>query len=81
MAAGMIPRSQELPRLPEWNLSATHSDLHEQFIQTKVMLDTYEVFLSDLVSEYQTKASVIPSLLQSAPATCRNLKTQIAKRT
>ena len=57
MAAGMIPRSQELPRLPEWNLSATHSDLHEQFTQTKVMLDTYEVFLSDLVSEYQTKAS------------------------
>ena len=57
MAAGMIPRSQELPRLPEWNLSATHSDLHEQFIQTKVMLDTYEVFLSDLVSEYKTKAS------------------------
>ena len=51
MAAGMIPRSQELPRLPEWNLSATHSDLNEQFIQTKVMLDTYEVFLSDLVSE------------------------------
>ena len=57
MAAGMIPRSQELPRLPEWNLSATHSDLNEQFIQTKVMLDTYEVFLSDLVAEYQTKAS------------------------
>ena len=43
--------------MPEWNLSATHSDLNEQFIQTKVMLDTYEVFLSDLVAEYQTKAS------------------------
>ena len=29
MAASMVPRSSNLPNLPAWDLSASHSELHE----------------------------------------------------
>ena len=57
MAASMVPRSQNLPKLPEWDLSGTHTELFDQLGQTKVMLDTYEMCLSDLMTEYGKKPS------------------------
>ena len=51
MSAGMEPRSQSLPKLPGWDLSASHAELYEQLGQTKVMLETYEMYLSDLMTE------------------------------
>ena len=55
MAASMVPRSSNLPNLPAWDLSASHSELYEQQGQTKVMLETYEMCLSDLMTEYGKK--------------------------
>ena len=57
MSAGMEPRSQSLPKLPGWDLSASHAELYEQLGQTKVMLETYEMYLSDLMTEYGKKPS------------------------
>ena len=57
MAAGMVPRSLSLPKLPSWDLSASHSELFDQLGQTKAMLETYEMYLSDLMTEYGKKPS------------------------
>ena len=52
-----MPRSPGLQKLPPWDLGASHSQLYEQLDQTKVMLITYEMYLSDLLTEYAKKPS------------------------
>ena len=54
---GMVPKSVGLQRLPHWDLAASHSQLQEQFEQTRVMFMTYESYLSDLLAEYAQKKS------------------------
>ena len=53
----MVPRSAGLQKLPPWDLGSSHSQLYEQLEQTKVMLVTYESYLSDLLTEYAKKPS------------------------
>ena len=53
----MVPRSAGLQKLPPWDLASSHSQLYEQLEQTKVMLVTYESYLSDLLTEYAKKPS------------------------
>ena len=53
----MVPKSPGLQRLPAWDLGASHAQLYEQLDQTKVMLVTYEMYLSDLLTEYAKKPS------------------------
>ena len=52
-----MPRSAGLQKLPPWDLGSSHSQLYEQLEQTKVMLVTYESYLSDLLTEYAKKPS------------------------
>ena len=57
MSGGMAAKSAGLQSLPPWDLGASHAQLHEQLEQTKVMLVTYELYLSDLLTEYAKKPS------------------------
>ena len=51
MSGGMKAKSAGLQNLPPWDLGASQAQLHEQLEQTKVMLVTYELYLSDLLTE------------------------------
>merc|ERR1711884_200441 len=44
-----------LPKLPPWDLTGTASQLYEQQALTKVILGTYQTFLSDLIGEFNEK--------------------------
>ena len=52
MSAGMEPRFPGSPRLPPWDLTSTHSQLYEMQEMTRIILETYEVCLSQLLVEY-----------------------------
>ena len=49
MSEATQPKSVGLPRLPSWDLTGTASQLYEQQASTKVILGTYQTFLSDLI--------------------------------
>ena len=41
------------PDLPSWSLSSTHSQLHDQFEATLIILEIYERTLDSLCKEYE----------------------------
>ena len=55
MSEATQPKSVGLPRLPSWDLTGTASQLYEQQASTKVILGTYQTFLSDLIGEFNEK--------------------------
>ena len=57
MSGGMAAKLPGLQNLPPWDLGASHAQLYEQLEQTKVMLVTYELYLSDLLTEHARKPS------------------------
>ena len=48
----MQPRFPGSPNLPPWDLASSHSQLYEMQEMTRVILETYEVCLSQLLVEY-----------------------------
>ena len=52
MSAGMEPRFPGSPKLPPWDLTSSHSQLYEMQEMTRIILETYEVCLSQLLVEY-----------------------------
>ena len=55
MSEATQPKSVGLPKLPAWDLTGTASQLYEQQAFTKVILGTYQTFLSDLIGEFNEK--------------------------
>ena len=55
MSEATQPKSVGLPKLPPWDLTGTASQLYEQQAFTKVILGTYQTFLSDLIGEFNEK--------------------------
>lgn len=48
----MEPRFQGSPKLPPWDLTSSHAELYDMQENTRIILETYEVCLSQLLVEY-----------------------------
>ena len=49
MSAGLEPRFQGSPKLPPWDLTSSHAELYDMQENTRIILETYEVCLSQLL--------------------------------